>query len=761
MITAALVSGFFGALLSPLLVRRLPRQAGWLLAALPAGLTLYFVQSIRPVAAGLYPSAQFHWVPLLGMDFTLRADGLGLFMALLISGVGTLVVIYSAGYLKGHAALGAFYGWLLAFMASMLGVVLADNLLLLFVFWELTSVCSFMLIGFDHDDEHARSAALQALLVTAGGGLALLAGFVLLGMAAGTYELSALAAERARIHASPMYTPALVLIAIGAFAKSAQFPFHFWLPNAMVAPTPVSAYLHSATMVKAGVYLLARLSPVLAGGTIWTPLVGGVGALTMLLGGALALAQADLKRLLAYSTVSALGLLTMLIGLGGEHALEATIVFLLAHALYKGALFLVAGAVEHETGTRQVQQLGGLAGRMPWTAAAAGLAALSMAGLPPLVGFISKELVYEAALKVGWLLAALTALTLSLAVCVSAVVGVLPFWRRPPSLSERGHEAPPTMTAGPLILAGLGVMLGLNPGLVSRSLLGPAISATSGEPISLSLSLWHGFTPALALSATTVILGLALFLGWDSARQGLQRALPAWGAERAYLAGLDALNTIARLQTRLLQSGYLRYYLLIIVLTTTAVGGFTFVYRGGLSWPVVSLEMRFYEIGLAALILLATLAVVVSPSRLGAVAALGTVGYGVALTYLLFGAPDLAMTQFLIESLTVILFVLAFYHLPRFAQLSPARSRARDALVAALAGGLMTTLVLSALGAHLSPSISHYFVETAVPLAHGRNVVNVILVDFRALDTLGEITVLSIAGIGVFALLKMRSEKQP
>ncbi len=761
MMTAALLSGFFGALLAPLLVRRMPRHAGWLLAALPAGLTLYFVHSIPPVAAGLFPSANFRWVSHLGMDFALRADGLGLLMALLISGVGTLVVIYSAGYLKGHASLGAFYGWLLAFMASMLGVVLADNLLVLFVFWELTSVCSFMLIGFEHDDEQARSAALQALLVTAGGGLALLAGFVLLGMAAGTLKLSALTAETARIHSSPMYTPALVLIAIGAFAKSAQFPFHFWLPNAMVAPTPVSAYLHSATMVKAGVYLLARLSPVLAGGMIWTPLVGGVGALTMLLGGTLALAQADLKRLLAYSTVSALGLLTLLIGLGSEHALEATVVFLLAHALYKGALFLVAGAIEHKTGTRQAQQLGGLARRMPWTAAAAGLAALSMAGLPPLLGFISKELIYEATLEFGWLLASATALALAFGVCVAGVVGLAPFWTRPEASCRRGHEAPPSMTAGPLVLAGLGLLVGLAPGLISDSLISPAVGAALGQPVSLGLALWHGLTPSLALSMATLVVGLTIYLRWETARRGLQFLLRPWGPERAYAASLGLLNTFARGQTRLLQSGHLRRYLLIIVLTTVAAGAFTLLRVQGFRWPEQDQDPRFFEIWLALLILAAAFAAVTSRSRLGAVAALGVVGYGVALIYLVFGAPDLAMAQFLIESLTVILFVLAFYHLPRFAHLTGRRERARDAALALASGALMTALVLSAVGVQFYPSISGYYVESAESLAHARNIVNAILVDFRGIDTLGEIVVLAVSAIGVFALLKLGRRPTP
>ena len=761
MIALAVLSGFGAALAVPFFFRQGRSAAGWLIALLPLALTVYFATLLPRAAAGEPEAFAYTWASELGLHFSFRADGLSLLFALLISGIGALVVIYAGGYLKGHRHIGRFYAWLLAFMASMLGVALADNLILLFVFWELTSLSSFMLIGFEHEREAARAAALQALLVTGAGGLALLAGLLLLGQAGGALELSALLARGEALRASPLYLPALLLILIGAFTKSAQFPFHFWLPNAMEAPTPVSAYLHSATMVKAGVYLLARLNPALGGTEIWTYAVGGVGAVTMLVGGYLALTQTDLKRLLAYSTVSALGTLTMLIGLGTPLALKAMIALLLAHALYKGALFLVAGAVDHESGARDVTRLGGLFRAMPVTASAAGIAALSMAGLPPLLGFISKELVYEAALQFRpWLTAAVVAAGL-FTVFVAGVVGVGPFWGRAAETPKHPHEAPLNLWLGPVILAGLSLLVGLFPESVSGLLVGPAASAVIGQAANVKLALWHGINPALVLSAGTVMAGVGLYAGRNVVRRGLRQLEWAWGPARAYTLALDGLNAVAHAQTRLLQNGYLRYYLLVTVLTTTAVGGFTLLRRGGLHWPVASPDARFYEIGLAALILLAALAAVASPSRLGAVAALGAAGYGVALIYLLFGAPDLAMTQFAIESLTVILFVLAFYHLPRFAQLSPPRSRARDALVALLAGGLMTALVLAAVGVQLSPSISGYFTEAALPLAHGRNIVNVILVDFRGLDTLGEITVLGIAGVGVYALLKLRSRKDP
>jgi multicomponent Na+:H+ antiporter subunit A len=590
---------------------------------------------------------------------------------------------------------------------------------------------------------------------------------VLLGLAAGTSEISALVTLQAVIQESPLYLPALALILVGAFTKSAQFPFHFWLPNAMEAPTPVSAYLHSATMVKAGVYLLARLHPALGGTPTWVYVVGGVGALTMLVGAYLALAQTDLKRLLAYSTVSALGMMTMLIGLDTAPALTAAIVLLLAHALYKGALFLVAGAVDHETGTRDVTRLGGLARAMPMTATGAGIAALSMGGVLPLFGFISKELTYEVALAGGLLLTAAVIGASLIFVFVAAVVGLGPFWGKRVETPHRPHEAPLSLWLGPVILGGLSVVTGLFPGLVSERLVAPALAAALGHVREVSLSLWHGITMAFTLSLTTVILGAWLYTQRDVVRRVINRIGPHWGPAQLYTYALDGINAGARYQTRLLQSGYLRYYLLTIILVTVGLTGFTYLARGGAPWPLlepteagIGLDARFYELALAGLILIATVAVTSARSSLAAVVALGIVGYGIALIYLLFGAPDLAMTQLLVESLTVILFVLAFYHLPDFSSMSPMRTRISDIIVALTAGAMMTFLVLLAVHIQWHPTISAYFVDMALPLGHGRNIVNVILVDFRALDTLGEITVLGIAAIGVYALLKLPRDKR-
>ena len=751
----SVVSAFILALAAPWLARHAGNIAGWILAILPAAVTLYFASLLPLAAAGQPVAFSIPWSPELGLFFSFRADGLGLLFALLISGVGTLVVVYAGGYLKGHPDLGKFYAWLFVFMGAMLGLALADNMFLLFVFWELTSFSSYMLIGFEHERKSARSAAQQAFLITAGGGLALMAGVLLLGQAGGTLEISALLRQGEVVRASPFYLPAVVLILLAAFTKSAQFPFHFWLPNAMEAPTPVSTYLHSATMVKAGVYLLARLGPALNGTDLWLYAVGGVGAATMLVGGYLALLQTDLKRLLAYSTVSALGMLTLLIGLGSPHALEAAVVLLLAHGLYKGALFLVAGVLDHETGTRDITQLGGLFPAMKFTAIAAGLAALSMAGLPPLFGFISKEMAYEVALEFGpWITAAVVFAGLSF-VFVAGAAGVGPFWGRGKQTPKSPQEAPASMWVGILTLAAFSLLVGIFPAIISAPLINPATSAAIGEPTDVRLALWHGLNPAFLLSVATVAIGVGLFATRNTLRSGLSRLAWPWGPSFLYDRMLDGLDALSRGQTRLLQSGYLRYYLITLVMVATGLVGFTLFTRDGWNFPGGVTDIRFYEVALGVLVLGAAFVATIVQSRLAAVASLGVVGYGVSLIYILYGAPDLAMTQFLIESLTVILFVLAFYHLPQFTQLSSRGSRIRDILIALLAGGLMSALVLSATGVLFYPSISDYFVRNALPLGHGRNIVNVILVDFRAFDTMGEITVLGIAAIGVYVLLKL------
>ncbi len=760
----AILSGFVLAILAPGLYRIVRGGAGWLLALLPLGLAIYFASHAPLIASGDALSESNSWVPALGVDLSFRLDGLSMLLSLLITGVGALILVYAGGYLAGHPQLGRLYAFLLMFMGSMLGLVLADNILLLFVFWELTSISSYLLIGFDHERAAARSAALQALLVTGGGGLALMAGLLLLGQAGGSLELSTLLLQADHLRSHPLYLPSLVLILIGAFTKSAQFPFHFWLPGAMEAPTPVSAYLHSATMVKAGIYLLARLSPALGGTDAWFLSVTTVGGVTMLLSAWLAITQSDMKRILAYSTVSALGTLTLLLGLGGTLAVQAAMAFLVGHALYKGALFLVAGTLDHQTGTRDVDRLGGLFRAMPITALAAGFAALSMAGIAPLFGFLSKELFYEAALRApaaAWITAAAVTANILLA-AAAFIVGIRPFLGKAVPTPKPAREAPLSLWMGSVVLASLGAVMGLWPALGTDGLLSAAGTAVLGETVSIHLSLWHGLTLALALSAVTLIGGVIVYVSRGLLRRLASRweSLGQFGPARWYELVLLGLNGLAGGQTRLLQSGYLRYYLMIVLVATVGLTGTTLATRGHLVKPTDWSGLHFYDVGLVVLILMATVATVLARTRLAAIAALGVVGYSVALVFVVFGAPDVAMTQFLIETLTVILFVLVFYHLPETPALSSALARGRDALIATTVGVLMTAFVLIATEVQYQPPISEYFAEHSLPDAHGRNLVNVILVDFRGLDTLGELTVLAAAGIGVYALLKLRVGKQ-
>ncbi|MEN9937575.1 MAG: Na(+)/H(+) antiporter subunit, partial [Chloroflexota bacterium] len=539
----------------------------------------------------------------------------------------------------------------------------------------------------------------------------------------------------------------------------AQFPFHFWLPSAMEAPTPVSTYLHSATMVKAGVYLLARLNPILGDTLAWTASLVGFGATTMLVGGVLALYQTDLKRILAYTTVSALGTLVLLLGVGGEAAIKAAVVFLLAHALYKGALFMVAGAIDHETGTRNVERLGGLRHAMPVTAGIAVLAAVSLSGLGPVLSFIAKELLFETVIEVewlGWALGAAAVLASGLFVLAALMVTVRPFFGARLAMPKTPHEPPPSMWLGPALLSVAGLVAGLVPELIEQTV-AAASSAVVGRPAVVDLYLWHGLNLALGMTGASAVLGISLYRSWGALRQRtswVERALGFWPSD-AYRLSLDGVNHLARSLTRALQSGYLRQYLVIILVATVGLVGATLVTKHGTPLTLAWTDLRFYEPVLAALMLLAAIYVVVAPGRLSAVAALGIVGYGVALIYILYGAPDLAMTQILVETLTVLLFVLAFHHLPRFQNLSTSLGRARDALIALGVGGLMTALVLAATATPPESRLAGFFAENSKPLAYGNNIVNVILVDFRALDTFGEITVLSIAAFGVYALLKL------
>ncbi|WP_018861714.1 putative monovalent cation/H+ antiporter subunit A [Thioalkalivibrio sp. ALJ3] len=760
----AILSTFLVAAIAPAVHRVTGRASGWVLGLLPAALFVYFLSFLPAVSSGESIVLSWPWLPGLDIHLSFLVDGLSLLFALLISGIGFFIVTYAGRYLEGHRDLGRFYVIILAFMGSMLGLVLADNLIAMFVFWELTSITSYLLIGYNHENADARKYALQGLIVTVGGGLALLAGIVMLAMAGGSYELSEILANGDVVREHSLYLPLLILILIGAFTKSAQVPFHFWLPRAMAAPTPVSAYLHSATMVKAGVYLLARLNPSLGGTEIWFTTLALFGAITMFTGVFLAFRSTGVKQVLAYSTVMALGTLTMLIGIGTETALMAAMAFLLAHSLYKGALFMVAGILDHEAGAKDFLQTGGLRTALPVTAAFAILAALSLGGVIPLFGFVAKELMLESVLEAPGLVGILTllaVLTAILGVAVAAIVGIRPwFGARVETPKTPHHEAPPAMLAGPVVLASLGLIFGLGPGLADEGLVNAAAASVQGAPVDGYLALWHGINWPLAISAFSLIAGGLLYWRWEQARRALAWVDQAaeYGPEKGYFKMMDGLVWLSEWQTRVLQNGYLRYYVIVIVVMTAGLVGVT-AQLFDVSVGTVHFErLRIHEMAIIAVLAASMLFAVTTRSRLGAVAALGSLGFTVALVYVLYSAADVGITQVLVETLTVILLVLVLFRLPGFLSLSSSALRLRDAGIALITGGMITLLMLSTLDARLFDSIAQYFIEESEPSGYGRNIVNVVLVDFRALDTLGEIFVLALAAIGVYAMIRFRAE---
>jgi multicomponent Na+:H+ antiporter subunit A len=760
MIAFLILSPFAAAPLSAWLVGRYPAAARW--AALwPAVLAVALAIEFGSVLTAGSRVVELDWAPSLGLSLSFNLDGLGLLFALLITAIGTLVVLYASRYLEGHRDASRFYASLFAFMGAMLGVALSDNILTLFVFWELTGFTSFLLIGFEHDRADARSAALQALIVTGGGGLALLAAGVLLHDVTGSTSLSMMASSGgAAIAAHPFYSAIAILVLLAAFTKSAQVPFHFWLPNAMAAPTPVSAYLHSATMVKAGVYLVARMTPILGATYLWTTTVTAVGAVTMLVGAYRSVQETDLKRILAYSTLSALGVLTMLLGIGTPEAITAALVYLVAHACYKGALFLVAGAIDHEVHTRDVTVLTGLGRAMPVIAFAGGAAALSMAGVPLTLGFVGKDGAYEALLHGGgwsaWLLAATVGASILLG-AAGLVSGVLPF-RGPPSARD-AHEPPWPLWFPPLMLALSGVVAGLVPSVMNAPL-SAAVESITRSPAGVSLAIWHGFSPALLLSALTLAGVAVVYIARDGIRNRGWR--PAQGTELLYTAAVSALDRSSAVIARPLHSGSLRSYVMVIVAWTMVVVGAALIAAPGFGAPTLETSIRIHESIVVLVIVAGAIAATVAKSTMAAVLSLGVVGYGVAMTFLMYGAPDLAMTQFSVETLTVLIYVLVFRNFRSLGPLSSRLIRVRDASLAAGTGILIGALVLLVSTQETAPELREYFAEFARTLGHGRNVVNVILVDFRAFDTMGEITVLATAAIGVRALLRIGAvEKAP
>ncbi len=733
-----------------LALRRAPAAApAW--ALLPA--LLFALLWMTPEGA----TFRWPWLPSLGIELAFRLDGLSRLMALLITGIGAGVFLYAASYMAGHPLLHRFLATLTLFMAAMLGAVLSDDLLLLFVFWELTSLASFLLIGFDAQRAEARRAAQQGLMVTVAGGLAMLAGILLLGGAAGSFSLTAILGQGASLAAHPQAGWIVVLIAIGCFAKSAQWPLHFWLPNAMAAPTPVSAYLHSATMVKLGVYLLARLNPAFQELALWQGLLTGAGAATMLAGGVLALRERDLKRKLAWSTVVALGTLVTLIGIEDPLAATAAVVFLLVHALYKASLFLIAGIVDKKAGTRDAMQLRGLGRCMPLTTIAAVLAGLSMAGAPGFIGALAKDLLFTAQLGVPGLLPSVALVVNAAMVVVAGVVAARPFLGAPMATDLAVKDPPLAMLAAPAVLGALGLALGIAPQMISTLLIEPAAAAILGRPTGLTLGEKQGDDWVFAASLAALALGLLMFLGWRRLQPTLagQAWLDAYGPNAAYGRLMRGISLSAVAVTRQVQRGSLRGYLAASLGLVFGGAGLLLVLRGGLAWPLPGAWATPAQLGLAAVILAGALAACRLRALFGQVMAAGLVGFGVGILFLTLGAADLGFTQFTVEILAIVLLVAILARLPFHALDARRRAeRRRDAALALSVGAIGTAVLLAVLSVPFDPVIPEWMGAAALPEAKGRNVVNVVIVDFRALDTLGEIAVLLIAALAATVLLR-------
>lgn len=766
MILASVISLFLLALVAPLVSRAAGRYAGWLLATVPAGWAVWYAGHIGRIGGGeIIRPEPLVWVELLGVSLSTRMDGLTLMFALLVTGVGALVTVYAGGYLAGHHQLRRFYAYLFAFMASMLGLVVSDNLIGLFIFWELTSVTSFLLIGFGHERAAARAAALQAVIVTGLGGLALMAGLILMGMAAGTFEFGEMIDRGVVLGDHPLYIAILTLVCLGAFTKSAQVPFHFWLPGAMEAPAPVSAYLHSSTIVKAGVFLLAKFSPVLGGTTEWAWTLQTVGGVTMVYAAFLAARAVYFKQILALTTVSSLGAMVMLLGIGGPGQ-TAAMALVLAHALYKGTLFMVAGTVEHQSHVKDVEKLSGLMRFMPITFAAAALAAASMAGLPPFFGFTAKYLmkaplvdsVLGMALVVGVVLMGV------LTTVAALLVAFKPFAGKPNEAAKSSSEAGASLLLGPVVLSVAGVIAGVLPGLFAGPLVGAATAAVTGQAPEKALSSSFRMVnmgTLLSTSTLAILLGVGLYAVRVMMRRStsvLDRIEPVASGPVVFQWLVNATLRAGAIQTRVLQNGSLNTYV-----RTTMLGFLGLVLglgagriTGGLLMPTEE-KPTFLGMTLVVMLMVSGVAATVFRYRLASVAALGVAGVASALIFVYYGAPDVAMTQFAIETLTVLIFVLVFHHLPQFTNYSGKLRKAADWAISLLFGGVMGVLVMLAARTDMAPTVSGYFSDNAYPLAKGRNIVNVIIVDFRAADTLGELVVLGIAGVGVATLLSMRS----
>jgi multicomponent K+:H+ antiporter subunit A len=764
-----LLAPFAGCLVVAL-AARVPRACGaWAAGAAMAAGLIPAVQLAPEVFAGRTVLWRAEWLPEWGLDFALRLDGLGLLFTLLILGIGVLIVLYAAYYLPHEDRLGRFYVTLLAFAGGMLGIVLAENILLMAVFWEVTSLTSFVLIAYNYKQTDARISARMALAVTGGGGLALLAGALLLGSVAGSFDFTVIEARAADVRADALYPVILILFLLGAFTKSAQFPFHFWLPNAMAAPTPVSAYLHSATMVKAGVFLLARMYPILSGTELWFIIVSGVGAITFVYGAYVALLKHDLKGLLAYSTISHLGLITLLFGFDTPLAAVAGVFHIINHAIFKASLFMSAGIIDHETGTRDMRRLGGLFYPMPRTAVLGILAAGSMAGVPLLNGFLSKEMFFTAAVAhPGWdganlIFPVVATIGGMLAVAYSIRFVWDVFFDGPAKdLPKTPHEPPRWMRLPVEILVGLVLLVGFMPQMSVGPILGVAAEAVlPGNVPAIKLAVWHGFNLPLVMTVLAFGLGIFQFSRRHKLYE-LQERFP-WpfespvAFERVYKhAARLSTSVLGLADTQSLQRNLFLFFSFVLVLAAGmwVKAGLANGWSSVLAGPLPVGPVDWAAAAAFFTLLFATVSTVTwRHSRVMALIFISVVGTVVSLAFLRFNAPDLALTQLSVEVVTIVLMLMCLRYLPEQSKARSTRARvSRDGAVAA-AAGLGVSAMTYAMLTRPYETIAGYHMANAKPGGGGTNVVNVILVDFRGYDTLGEITVLAMAALGLSALL--------
>jgi len=760
----------------PSLNKRIPiLLVTWLLSIFPLAAFITLLHALSMIQDGSGISWQIEWLQVAGFKGSLYYDSLSAVFALLVTGIGTLVVIYSGYYFKGERSSWRFLSYLMLFMFAMLGLLLAGNLISLFIFWEITSVVSFLLVAYKTESEQARKSAFKALLITGSGGVALLLGVILIFSITGTMEIAALLSSGDMLRDSSLYPAALILIALACFTKSAQTPFHIWLPDAMSAPTPASAYLHSATMVKAGIYLIARLNPILGQTEMWFWIFSVIGFITMLVGAYLGLKQNDLKALLAYSTISQLGVMVLLIGQDTDIAFKALVISVIAHALYKSALFLVAGIVDHETGTRDLRRLGGLRKWMPYSMAIASLAALSMAGLPPMFGFLAKETLLATAIHPslpGTIAAIFPVASVIAGALILAQAGLFvwdTFLGQQRDKTIKPHEAPWGMLIPPLIPAFLSILLGLLPEPERlAAFVANAAGAAYGGEVKVSLALWAGLTIPLLLSIVAVAGGILIFVFRSRVREIQKRIAPNLTINNLYTSTLKAIDSGANLVIQL-QSGQLRFYITVMLFGLIAL---ILIFVGIpdidtsllVRQPLFNLDLAFSILRIFALVVVigAALASVLIQRDFSAILTLGAMGLGVTVLIVLEPAPDVALVQMIVDLLAVVILVLALTRLPRtqreqarkltFKQSPP--GLLRDVLVSAGVGGIVAWITLIALITRPRESIVTSFYEANAKILTGaKDIVGAIVVDFRAFDTLIEITVFSIAGLGIYTLL--------